>query len=202
MKLSSLLLSAGAALLSGCASEPAHFYTLVPGAAPAGPSAGYQIEVQAVTVPAQVDVPQLVVRQGAGQLAVLEGQQWAAPLGAEIRSSLSQALERRLGAQDIYSLPRSAQSTVYRIKLDLRRFDSWPGQRADIAAIWTVRPVDVKAEPLTCTSTASVPVAAGYPALVQGHQQALAAVAADIAQVVEAWQQAGRAPVCPVRSQT
>jgi uncharacterized lipoprotein YmbA len=49
---------------------------------------------------------------------------------------------------------------------------------------------------LTCTSRVSEPVAAGYDALVAGHQQALAALAARIAATARSYE-AGQAPACP-----
>src|SRR6185312_11842720 len=74
--------------LAGCASAPLHYYTLM---TPAGSTAGnaaapapYPFELLPVGVPAQVDVPQLVVREGGQGVQPLDGQRWIAPLGDEV----------------------------------------------------------------------------------------------------------------------
>ncbi|MGB3461073.1 MAG: ABC-type transport auxiliary lipoprotein family protein, partial [Rhodanobacter lindaniclasticus] len=81
-----LLAVTAAALLAACASAPLHYYTLLPGsAAPVAESAtAIPFEVLTVNVPAQVDRPQLVVRQGGQSVALLEGERWIAPLADEV----------------------------------------------------------------------------------------------------------------------
>lgn len=175
---------AGLALVLGaCGSAPPlRYYTLVPpaeSAATVAPSArSFQFELLPVTVPAQVDQPQMVVREGGQGVSVLQGQRWIAPLGDEVRGALSADLTRDFHAQDVTGLPSSPNDTV-RIKLDVRRFDSVPGSYAYIDAAWSVRPLK-GGDPLACTSRISETVGAGYDALVQGHQQAIAKLAAQI----------------------
>lgn len=184
-------LNLGVALLAlvavACSSvPPVRYYTLVP---PAGDTAaattgGFQFELLPVGVPAQVDQPQLVVRQGAQGIAVLQGQRWIAPLGDEVRGALAAALTHDFHAQDVTGLPSQGKSTV-RIKVDVRRFDSVPGSAAYVDAAWSVRPLK-GGEPLACTSRISQPVGEGYDALVQGHQQALAQLAGQVGAVASA----------------
>ena len=86
-----LFAGALALALAGCASAPLHYYTLVapPGAAGATAApAPYPFELLPVSVPAQVDVPQLVVREGGQGMLPLQDQRWIAPLGDEIRGAL------------------------------------------------------------------------------------------------------------------
>ena len=91
--------------LAGCASAPMHYYTLMTPAGTAAPApaapAPYPFELLPVTVPAQVDLPQLVVRQGGQGVAVLQGQRWIAPLGDEVRGALSSDLTHDFRAQDV-----------------------------------------------------------------------------------------------------
>ena len=71
-----LLLAAAAALLGACASAPMHYYTLLPSAAAEAPNPAGSLafELLPVSVPAQVDQPQLVVREGGQSVALLDGE--------------------------------------------------------------------------------------------------------------------------------
>ncbi|RAO75433.1 PqiC family protein [Dyella jiangningensis] len=180
-------LNLGVALLAlavgACSSAPPiRYFTLVPAPgteATVAPTAQpFQFELLPVTVPAQVDLPQLVVRQGGQGVAVLQGQRWIAPLGDEVRGALSADLTRDFHAQDITGLPAQGKATV-RIKVDVRRFDSVPGSYAYLDAAWSVRPLK-GGEPLACTSRISETVGEGYDTLVQGHQQAIDRLAGEI----------------------
>ncbi|MEO5830084.1 MAG: PqiC family protein [Rhodanobacter sp.] len=188
-------------LLTACASTPLHYYTLVAPVdgtvAPTTAAASLPFELLPVGIPAQVDQPQLVVRDGAQGMAVLGSERWIAPLGDEVRSALSADLARELHSQDLSGLPGSDQPLL-RIKLDLRRFDSQPGGQALIEGAWSVRLLH-GAHPatLSCTSQVSEPVGPGYPALVQGHQRAIARIAAQIAAVGRALG-AAQVPTCPL----
>jgi uncharacterized lipoprotein YmbA len=191
----------GAVLLAACASAPMHYYTLIPApdtqADSAAAPASFQFELLPVGIPAQDDVPQLVVRQGGQAVDLLNSERWIAPLADEVRGALSVDLSRRLNAQDISSgLPVDGKP-VLRIKIDLRRFDSSPGSYALIDATWTVRPLRGEAV-LTCSSRINENVGQGYEGLVAGHQQALGELAEQIASVVPALA-AGTVPACPSR---
>lgn len=192
-------------LLSACASAPMHYYTLVPSAgsdvrgmaAPAS-VASLPFELLPVGVPAQVDQPQLVVRQGGQSVVLLNDRRWIAPLGDEVRSALSADLARALGSQDVSGLPGSGEPRL-RIKLDLRRFDSQPGRYALIEGAWSVRVTHAeRAGVLACTSQLRETVGPGYDALVQGHQRAIAALAGQIAAAARQLA-GGQVAECPPR---
>ena len=125
--------------LGGCASAPTHFYTLqhdVASATDAAPDslAPFQIEVLPVAVPPQVDQAEFLVRQSDQRVAVLDNERWAAPLAAELRGAFAADLVAALGTRDVYGLPRAPAVPVYRIVIDIRVFDSWPGRHARIQA--------------------------------------------------------------------
>ncbi|WP_266169556.1 PqiC family protein [Dyella subtropica] len=200
-----VLAMVAASTLAACGgSAPTRYYTLVPpvdnyvptatqaaiGTAPAA----FQFELLPVGVPAQVDQPQLVVRQGGQGVAVLDGQRWVAPLGDEVRSALSADLARQLHTQDVSGLP-SGSKPVLRIKVDLRRFDSVPGGYALIDAAWSLRSLKGDAS-LSCTSRVQESVGEGYEALVQGHQRAIDQLATQIAAAASSWG-AGQNGACP-----
>ena len=194
------LLGAGAALaLAACASAPLHYYTLIAPASDAPANAvapSLPFELLPVSVPAQVDQPQLVVREGGQGVALLGSERWIAPLNDEVRSALSADLTRELRSQDVSGMPGS-DKPVLRIKLDLRRFDSQPGSYALIEGAWSVRLLrGGHPTALACTSRINESVGPGYDALVAGHQRALGALAGQIATAARMLGN-GQTPVCP-----
>ena len=69
------------ALLAACASAPTHYYTLLaPDTATTSPAAdpAFQFSVAPIAIPPQVDIPQLLVRQGAGAMQPVESRRWGA----------------------------------------------------------------------------------------------------------------------------
>jgi uncharacterized lipoprotein YmbA len=195
-----LTMAACALALAACASAPMHYYTLVapPSAisAAAIPPAAFQFELLPVGIPAQNDQPQLVVRQGDQGVAVLDGERWIAPLTDEVRGALSANLAHDLNAPDAAGMS-SGGKPLLRIKVDVHRFDSWPGSYALLEAAWSIHSTK-GAHSIACTSRISETVGPGYDQLVAGHQRALAELAEQIASVAPAVA-AGDAPPCPVR---
>ena len=185
--------------LAGCTSAPVHYYTLAtPFVAGAHTTpAPYPFELLPVSVPAQVDVPQLVVRTGGQGMQLLDGRRWVAPLGDEIRGALSADLANVLGVPDMSGLPGNGQPRL-RIMLDVRRFESVPGDHVLIEAAWSLRRAGDSGRQgvLSCVSLVGAKVGPGYDALVAGHQQALASLATRIAAAARAYE-AGDRPACP-----
>lgn len=186
-----------ATALGGCASTPdTRFYTLLgPAPSAADAAAAFAIEVLPVSVPGQVDVPQLVVRRSGGELSLVESRQWVAPLGHELRAALADRLTRTLGTQDVYRLAVVPGLPVWRIKVDVTRFDSELGRYALLDAGWSIGGTG-KGARLTCATQVREAVGADYEALVGGHQRALVKLADQIAATVRQLA-AGAAPVCP-----
>nr|WP_260463992.1 PqiC family protein [Burkholderia sp. Bp8963] len=186
-----VLAAASALALSACASSPpSRFYTLAPearaGAASSVSGPAALIDIQSVSVPDQVARNQLVVRISETQVEVLENERWASPLSDEIRMALSMAATQQLS--DV-SAPRPKQkgdAHVYRVAVDMQRFESWPGARVVVDAIWSIRSPGAPGEKLTCRSTVFEPVAAGYDALADGHRRALTTIAGQLAATVRA----------------
>jgi len=181
--------------LAACSTAPTQFYTLMPPPSAAPPlSASFQIEVQSVDLPPQVSTPQLVVRTGGSEMVPVDTRRWIAPLGDEIRDALSADLSRQLGVRDVYGLPGGGTAPgmpVWRINVKVQRFESALGAYARIDTVWTLRRAGDQAIALTCGSSISESVQPGYPALVEGHQRAVAQLAAQIAAGLGAAQQGG-----------
>lgn len=190
-----------AALLAGCASPSSNFYTLSPtddaARTPAATTAGNPsmlIELAPVDVPPQVAKAQFVVQTDANQVRVLEQERWASLPGDEIRRALSGDLTQQLGTIDVYGSPHPAGVPVYRVSVNVQRFESWPGSHALVDAVWSVRSLDSQTV-MTCRSTLSEPVSGGYDALVAAHRRAVAALSESIASGVRALAAAPRASV-------
>jgi uncharacterized protein len=144
-----------------------------------------------VSVPAQVDQPQIVVRRADGSLAVLERERWHAPLQDELRDALAEQLGARLGPA---GQPAAAGRADWRITLDVQRFDSAPG-RATLVAQWQLQSAANRSGQ-RCSVRYEQAVADGVPALAAGHQRNLAQLGAALAAgLLEL--DAGRTPVCP-----
>jgi uncharacterized lipoprotein YmbA len=192
------------AALAACASPPSHFYTLSAGDASAdavrtASNPALLIEVPPVDVPPQVAKNQFVVQTGPTQVQVLEQERWASLPGDEIRRALSASLTQQLGTIDVYGSPYPDRVPVYRVSVNVQRFESWPGSRARIDAVWSVRAVRTQAV-LTCRSSVSEPVSGGYDALAEGHRRAVQQISTEIAAAVRslaATPVRGAAVTCP-----
>jgi uncharacterized protein len=185
-----------AGVVAACASPaPTRFHTLLAPAtamAPANPA--WAFELLPVSVPEQVDVPQLVVRSGVGELMPVDTRHWAAPLGRELRGALSDRLTAQLGVRDLHRLAQPDGLPVWRIRVSVARFESVPGGYALIDAGWSIDGSGAVA--LSCATRAQHSVAAGFDALVQGHQRAVAQLAEAIGSALQALQ-TGAAASCP-----
>ncbi|SPB15105.1 putative lipoprotein [Caballeronia novacaledonica] len=182
MKFGSLMLTLSAsAMLAACASPASRFYTLGGGDARAVPStqASFYFELAPVDVPQQVAKNQLVVQTSPAQVRVLEDERWASLPGDEVRRALSADLTQQLGAIDVYGTPHPESVPVYRVKVNVQRFESWPGSQAVLDAVWSVRAAGSDTV-LTCRTVAQERVDAGYDALVDGHRKAVDALASAI----------------------
>ncbi len=199
------LCGAAALALGACASAPVHYYTLVAPLAPSTDAAMHADDVaesfQLVmgAVPADVDEPQLVVRESGERAAILDGERWVAPLQDEIRAALSAELARELPGIDVTGLAAAAKARLV-VKVEVRRFESVPGGYALLEASWSLmRAGDAdegKAAKLLCSSTLREPVGVGYPELVRGHQRAVRRLGEAIATTGRALR-GGSTPNCP-----
>ncbi|MFM0740741.1 PqiC family protein [Paraburkholderia xenovorans] len=180
---------AGMLAMAACSSPSSRFYTLGSDSAAAdartAAAPAWLIEVAPVDVPPQVAKNQLVVQTGPTQVQVLEQERWASLPGDEIRRALSTSLTQQLGTIDVYGTAYSDTTPVYRVSMNVQRFESWPGSHALIDAVWSVRAVRSTVV-MTCRSVVNVPVGGGYDALVAGHREALGRVSAQIAAGVQA----------------
>ncbi|MEI7220695.1 PqiC family protein [Pectobacterium carotovorum] len=185
-------------LLSACSSPPVRYHTLLMPASPVATlspmanttyAAPFFIDVLPVGVPAQIDTSQLVIRQGDSGAIVLDNDRWLSPLSEEIRTALSADLTQRLNTQDVSGLVRSADTPVVRIHLQVRRFDSWPGQSVTFDADWSLSAVgeeNARAR-LLCRSQFTEQAAGGDTAMLHAQQQVITRLAEQIAATATRW---------------
>lgn len=174
--------------MAACSStKESSFYTLQTEASAQAPLASGSplwVEVVPVQVPQQVQRPQLVLDEGDGKVKIDEFHRWAGSLDDEVGAALSSALSRDLGAVDVYRTPVPAGRPVYRISVKVQRFDSAPGRRTALDAVWSVRRLPDSVT-MTCRTALQQPVAAGFPALVAGHRAQIEQLAAQIGSAVQ-----------------
>lgn len=185
--------------LAGCAAQPLHFHTLLPAATPTTvPPANFSIDVRRVQVPVQLDHPELVLRQSDGQLTLVESRRWSAPFPDEVRAALAAELTAALGASNISAVAEIPQQPVYRVLVDVQRFDARAGQSVNVAAVWSLRLIEQGRErgSWTCPTQIERPAADGYDALVDAAQQAVSGVADDIAALIRAVQRDPKTAAC------
>jgi uncharacterized lipoprotein YmbA len=186
MKSSFALALALLVALAACSSgAPVRYYTLVrPLDASAPPQRQSGVEVLPVKVPAAADYPQLVIRQGAQRVELVETQQWIAPLPQEFRSALVARLS---------SVSAPAGIKDLKVSVEVTRFESVLNSYALLEAQWQLRFGQVP--PLVCATRVTEKVGEGFDALVAGHQLAVDRLAKDIATAVRNYSLT--AQVCP-----
>lgn len=136
-------------------------------------------ELLPVSMPVQVEQPQLAVRAEDGTMALLESERWVAPLNEEMRAALGDRLSRALGGDGRRSM--AATRSGWRIRVDVKRFDSMPGRAIRLEAHWALLPGDEALRPLRCQTLIEQPVPAGFPALSAAHREAAIQLADAIA---------------------
>lgn len=167
-------------LLVACRSDPVHYHTLTPLAATAAGAEHLdnELQVERVTVPAQVDRSQIVVRQGANGLVILETDWWGANLADEVQNALTNLLHVQTRGRVKTSL-----------RLEVQRFDLVPGQYALLDSRWRVRadqPSGSAASELSCRSLLQTPAGVDIEDLVLAQQTNLSRLAAIISKASNA----------------
>jgi uncharacterized lipoprotein YmbA len=180
------------AVLAACSATklPERFHTLLPGerATPVPVAAPIYVDVLPVKVPEQVDHTQWVVRQPDDSLLMLEQDRWAAPLPDELRSALVERLGSQWGALDVRSVA-SPTPSVWRIRVDVQRFESIPSREARIESTWSVSTTQGSGTTLVCRSVLREDVSgAGIAPLAAAHRKAVARLADEIGQRLKTMQ--------------
>jgi uncharacterized lipoprotein YmbA len=174
------------ALTSGCASSPSQFYTLSahapPASTPDAASSKLTIIVGPVTIPAIVDMPQIVISKGSNQVAPDQFNLWASPLRNNIALVVCANLAAQLGTPNVSSVLRV--DADYRVEIDVQVFESIPGEAAQLTSMWTVRRVKDGRTLTGHTNTREPSTEKGYQALAAAHSRALNNLSTNIADAI------------------
>ncbi|RKR38819.1 PqiC family protein [Paraburkholderia sp. BL17N1] len=183
-----LILALVAGWFGGCKSPSASFYTLSPdrSLANSGTTRSIAAVIGPVTIPDLVDRPQIVTRVGDNEVEINEFARWAQPLSGDIGGVIAANLAVLLNSPQIsvFDLTREPPG-VWRVRIDVMRFESTPGREVTVDVLWAVRPPG-NGRPVRGRSVAREAVSGpGFDALVAAHDRALASVSRDIAAAVQ-----------------
>ena len=189
----SAILCALVLLLAGCAATPAsRFYTLSAVPTPAATSSDLSVVVGPVSIPAEVDRPEIVVTTGPNQVRLEEFNRWAAPLQSDISRVVAENLVALLGTPHVTLSPQMLSADAdYRAVIEVQSFNSALGEAATLDAVWTVRRAkDGRAQTGRTTAREAVQEQS-YDALAAAHSRAVARLSQDIATAVRTLDHAG-----------
>lgn len=155
------LMFALALLLAACAAPPEsrYFSLQVPSEAPQKQLLATEsllaIYLRPVTLPAQVDRPQIVIAvPGSDTLILLNESVWAAPLADEIRQALSLSLRDQLNALLIDDVRALDGLEVWKIAVTINRFEMRNGDGATLDATWRLTPSGEENHVKVCSAQA------------------------------------------------
>jgi len=182
-----LICCIAAAAIAGCATSPQpRFYMLSSTPLPEGvPAVSCSLSVGPVFVPAAVDRPQIVIRTGKNEVFINEFERWAAPLKNDIGRIVAENLVSMLGTKQVTLFPQAAAAGAsYRVAIDVLRFDSEPGLKASLDALWTVRSAKEDKSRRGRTTRTETAKGDDYAALAAAHSRALGHLSAEIAAAI------------------
>lgn len=184
------LIACIALALAGCGTAPRiNFYTLAaPAASGAAATASpLSVFVGPVTVPEEVDRPQMVLRTGPNEVDIADSHRWSEPLKSAIPRVLADALGRELGTARVMTSRQSSSLAIdYRVAVDVRHFDSSYADGASIDALWTLRS-SKGGEPRTGRSVVREPAGShDAQGIAAAHGRALDRLAREIAGAIRA----------------
>jgi uncharacterized protein len=187
------LLCAVAVLAVGCSTQPSRFYTLSRAPAPASAPAPLNVSVVVgpVSIPAVVDMAQIVVTTGANQVSIDEFNRWASPLQSNISRVVTENLVTMLGAPRVAQFQQSLNLDAdFRVAIEVQSFDSAPGDAATLNAVWIVRRTRDGKSFTGRTNVHEATGAAGLDALAAAHSRALAQMSQQIADALRTLERA------------
>ena len=207
-----LALSAALAVaVVACGSAPVvHLHSLMPSdvvpaadaRAPVSGGSPLVIVLDPIRMPAKVDQPQWLVQLPDGSLASLEQERWASPLRDEAQQAVLETLIVRYGVVELRHTGNASAlaGDALRVGIDIRRFDSIPGQEARIEGSWTISGTTASTsaamKPLHCDWLLREPAPGALGALADAHRRAMTRLAQGVGAAMAALKR-GESPTCP-----
>jgi uncharacterized lipoprotein YmbA len=141
------------------------------------------VEVARVDVPAQVDQPQIMLRDATGNVVPYYSDRWTSPLSDEVQAALSEGLTRRLGVMDVRGIKPASGQPIWQVRVDVQRFDSLENIAAVLDATWRLRARHIAQAPASvCRTQIRVDTRqASMAGLITAHQEALQRLSEAIA---------------------
>ncbi|MEJ1965003.1 MAG: PqiC family protein [Gammaproteobacteria bacterium] len=135
-----VLLALGGCLAACTVSPPIRLYTLSPvGNQGAGANAPPAIRVVRVTLPGEIDRPELVQRIDSNRLQLAEDDRWAAPLYQLIQRTLSADLQSRVPA---------VANDPDQLSVEIEEFIGQTDCAVMLRAAWSLKPSNATAQPI------------------------------------------------------
>jgi uncharacterized lipoprotein YmbA len=179
------LLCAWGAAVAGCSSPSVRFYTLSTDASPGSASSNLSLAVGPVSVPPEVNRAQIVVTTATHQVAIDEYNRWASPLQDDIARVVADDLTAILGSPHVTLSSSSPGAEVdYRVQIEVRKFESSPGEDAVLDALWTVRRLKDGKRQAGRSNMREPAQEAGFEGIAAAHSRAIARLSQDIASAV------------------
>jgi uncharacterized lipoprotein YmbA len=174
------------AIAAGCASPSSKFYTLSASPVDLNPrTPKLAVVVGPISIPATVDMPQIVVTKGLNQVAPDQFNLWASPLRSNIAQVVCANLAALLETSSVSSI--ASVSTInadYRVAIDVQTFESAPGDAATLSALWVVRRVSDGKSTTGRTTVREPSLEKSYEALAAAHSRALERLSVDVAEAI------------------
>ena len=182
-------------LAAGCSTPASRLYTLsrapASAATPAAPASNMTVVVGPVSIPAIVDLPQIVVSTGANSVSLDEFNRWASPLQSNISRVVAENLVALLGTPRVSQFQQSLNLDAdFRVAIDVQSFESALGDAATLNAVWVVRRTKDGKSQTGRTTVREATGTAGYEALAAAHSRALSRMSQEIADVIRGLERA------------
>lgn len=150
-------------LLSGCASSPkSTYYRLTSKPIPAMNEASNQkrVMIGPVTVPVNIDRPQLVIQRGGSQVEIFEYHRWAASLKGDVGQVIAASLASNMNMPNVWNFSESTQTQFdYQVFVDVQTLEAVPGQDLLLDVHWSIKPsVQVASKVTSATGSTAPPL--------------------------------------------
>jgi uncharacterized lipoprotein YmbA len=175
--------------VTSCSTRLPRTYILSATSGPAGstPRPAPVVGVGPVTIPAYLDQAPMVVREGAGEVRLSRGHQWAEPLKDGVARVVAENLALLIPTEAVVLFPwRSPRTVTYRVTMEIFRFDGSLGGSMRLTAQWRLLDGHGKELVLRAVSLDEPAPEPSYAALVAAQDRLLAAVSRDIAAAIRA----------------
>ena len=151
-----------------------------------------------VSLPALIDQPELVVRDGANTVKLFSNHRWAGSLKNDVERVVASNLTQELSTPHVWSYSQSLQTQFnYQVFLDVQSLESQRGQGVVLDVVWTIKPL-IKKEEIASKKILTKPAVIngrtrvteqvaneGFEALVEAQSKAFYKVSIDIAKAMQ-----------------